>query len=258
MAGTARLRDALAQRPSDAVLVCGGGATGVELAFELAQSGKRVTLASTGPVAASLGSEASAYVERSLAARGVVVKQGRVGRFEAGRARFDDGEEVACDWLVWAGGFAVSPLARAAGLDVDARGRVRVDATQRSLSHPMVWAAGDAASMACRTDVRMGCATAMPQGAHAGESVAREMLGLPATPLRYGYSVSCLSLGTDDGVFVRLHADGSPTGRPITGRAGRLLKESVMRYTRVGLQLERRFPGAYWWSAGAKTPVGIG
>lgn len=44
-------------------------------------------------------------------------------------------------------GFRAPALAREAGFGVDARGRITVDETLRSTSHPQVYAVGDAAAL---------------------------------------------------------------------------------------------------------------
>lgn len=49
--------------------------------------------------------------------------------------------------VVWAAGFRVPDLAREAGFAVDERDRMLVDAALRSMSHPEVYAIGDAAAM---------------------------------------------------------------------------------------------------------------
>ena len=46
------------------------------------------------------------------------------------------GESVAADAVLWTSGVRVSPLAAAAGLEVDERGRIVTDAALRSVSHP--------------------------------------------------------------------------------------------------------------------------
>ncbi|WP_411125122.1 FAD-dependent oxidoreductase [Streptomyces sp. x-19] len=57
------------------------------------------------------------------------------------------GERIAADAVLWTGGTRVAPLAAAAGLVVDERGRIVSDAALWSVSHPEVYAAGDAAAI---------------------------------------------------------------------------------------------------------------
>ena len=58
-----------------------------------------------------------------------------------------DGEVFAAQAVLWTTGVRVSPLAAAAGLQVDDRGRIVTDESLRSVSHPNVYAVGDAAAI---------------------------------------------------------------------------------------------------------------
>ena len=50
------------------------------------------------------------------------------------------GEIVAADAVLWTTGVRVSPIAAAAGLEVDDRGRIITDGSLRSVSHRNVYA----------------------------------------------------------------------------------------------------------------------
>lgn len=152
-----------------------------------------------------------------------------------------DGGRLAADTVVWTAGFAVPPLARDAGFAVDAHGRMEVDATLRSVSHPDVYAVGDAAA-AHRPggqELRMACATAMPVAQHAVRAIAARLDGREPRPLRYRFVVRCISLGRRDGLIQLVHADDSPREAVLTGRAAALVKELVVR----GALFAQRTPG---------------
>ncbi|MGH3792701.1 MAG: FAD-dependent oxidoreductase, partial [Pseudonocardiaceae bacterium] len=142
-----------------------------------------------------------------------------------------DGDCVRTDAVLWTTGFRVLSLAREAGLSVDGRGRVLVDDTLRSLSHPNVYAVGDAAAVRGPDgrQLRMACATAIPAGRHAADVIASRLAGRGAAPLRFRYLIHCLSLGRRDGVVQFLHADDSPRDGVLTGRAAALVKETIVR-----------------------------
>jgi NADH dehydrogenase FAD-containing subunit len=114
-------------------------------------------------------------------------------------------------------------------------------------------AAGDAATPAALPGVpiRMACATAMPLGTAAADSILAALRGQPAPPFRFRYVFQCISLGRKDGLVQFVHSDDSPRERIISGRAAAWFKESVCRYTTVSLAIERRRPGTYRWPRSA-------
>jgi NADH:quinone reductase (non-electrogenic) len=57
----------------------------------------------------------------------------------------DQASEIPCDLCVWTGGFVAPLLAREAGLTVNERNQIVVDPFLRSISHPEIYAIGDAA-----------------------------------------------------------------------------------------------------------------
>src|SRR5262245_741741 len=145
------LADALpaVSRRGGEVVVCGGGLTGIEAAAELAESypGLRVRLLTAGSLGAGLSVKGAAHLRRVFDRLGVVVQErSRVERVEAGRLVVADQPSLPFDLCLWAGGFAVAPLARSAGLAVNAHGQVLVDAYLRSVCEPTIYGAGDARS----------------------------------------------------------------------------------------------------------------
>ncbi|MFC8526587.1 NAD(P)/FAD-dependent oxidoreductase [Nocardia sp. NPDC057227] len=221
--------------PSGLALVVGAGATGVELATELAETHPdlRVLLLGADEPMAALAPRARAHVRRVLDRLGVEVRtDAKVTAVTAAGVRLADGTEVAADAVLWTTGFRVPPLAAAAGLAVDGSGRVRTDATLRSLSHPDVYAVGDAAATAGRDgrQLRMACATALPQGGYAATAIGARARGAEPREFRFRYQVQCYSLGRGDGLLHVVHADDSPARLVITGRPGAWLKERIVRF----------------------------
>ncbi len=216
-AGALQLRAQLA-RGAREVVVVGGGPTGIETAAELADHGARVTLVASPGVGGFLSPAGQWYLLRALARLGVRIVEARVREVRAGSVVLDGGE-LPCDACVWAGGFRAAPLARESGLQVSVEGRIIVDAQLRSVSHPMVYAVGDAAE--ARTEagapIGTGCKYAMPMGAHAAENLARALSGEAERPFRIGGIPLCLSLGRRDGLLQLVGRDGQPGG-VITGR----------------------------------------
>src|SRR5438093_519793 len=88
------------------------------------------------------------------------------------------------DVCIWVGGFEVSDLARSAGIEVNGRGQILVDRALRSLSHPDIYDAGDAAMPAddLGTPIRMSLYAAAPMGAHAAVALAAHLHGQQPSP----------------------------------------------------------------------------
>lgn len=218
------------------VAVVGAGATGIELAAELAEShpGMPVLLLGADEPAAWLGDKAVAHVRGVLARLGVEVRTGaKVVEVTERGPRLADGSVVPAATTIWTTGFAVPDLAARAGLAVDAAGRIRTDACLRSISHPEIHAAGDSAVIAGPggRELRMACATALPTGAHAAAVIAAGLRGREPEPLRFRYHLQCLSLGRRDGLIHGLRADDRPAGWMLRGRPAAAVKELVVRGT---------------------------
>lgn len=237
------------------ILVAGAGLTGIETAAELAERFPelQVTLATRGRLGDGFSPAGAGHLRRSLTARGVVLREDvQITAVEPGRAVVAGsgaGDPLPFDLCLWCGGFAASPLARQAGLAVDAWGRVRTDEALRVLEHPEIFAAGDsaAAPAAGSPAVRMSCNSALPMGAQAGENVARVLRGEEPAPFDMAFAVRCISLGRRDGLVQRVTGDDRPLDKVWTGRLAAVVKELICRMTlsvvrwelRAGLRLYR-------------------
>ncbi len=149
--------DALATEPDVGPFACvvvGGGAAGVELSLAVvARAGAagrdaQVTVVEGGPALLPSWGRQAARVQRLLGRRGVRLLTGHaVVRVDADAVTLADGLRLASDLTVWVPGAAALPLAREAGLPVDAGGYLRVDATLRAVGGVRVWGAGDCAAL---------------------------------------------------------------------------------------------------------------
>lgn len=133
------------------VAVAGGGATGVELAANVAalaaRRGAAVSVVIITPghrLLAQAPAGAAAAASDALRRRGIaVVLNRRVLRVEGDCAVLDDGRALEFDVLVNATGLRPSAVPAKSGLPVDERGALRVDAHLRSLGDPRVFGGGD-------------------------------------------------------------------------------------------------------------------
>jgi NADH dehydrogenase FAD-containing subunit len=237
-------RERLAALPAGAaVLVRGAGHTGVELAAEVRgrRPDLRVHLLARGGVAPGLGARGARAAAARLRRLGVEVH--------------DDAASVpAAALTLRADGFAPASLAAASGLPVDERGRLLVGPDLRVASHPEVVGAGDGCRVlgAGGAHLRMGCAAALPQGAHAADVVLAALAGLPAPPLDAGFVLQCVSLGRRDGIIQTVRPDDTARSLRLHGPAAAVVKELVCRQTVRWLAAEARRPGSFRWPAGPR------
>ncbi|MEX1018253.1 MAG: FAD-dependent oxidoreductase [Litorilinea sp.] len=240
------------------MVVIGGGLTGIETATELAESRPdlRVKLVTDGVVGPSLSERGRAYIRQVFADLNLgSLEHTRVQKIEAGQLFTNAGRRLPFDIAIWAGSFGVPSLAREAGLDVNASGRVRVDSQLRSISHPDVYAVGDSSIFADRTPLRMACATAFSTGAHAADNLLAWIAGKPQQPFSLHYGGTCISLGRKRGLLQFTNKDDISQERIITGFAAKVIKESICRGTIWGLKLERTWPGAVTWPGKDSPPA---
>ncbi|MFZ1411794.1 MAG: FAD-dependent oxidoreductase, partial [Micropruina sp.] len=142
-------------------VIMGAGFIGVELAENLVHRGFDVTVVELADqVMAPLDPEMAALVQRALEAHGVRVLTGvQVTAIGESTATTSAGEELPADLVVAAIGVRPeSGLAAKAGLEVDQRGGIVVDAQQRT-SAADIYAVGDAVT---KIDGIAGGATLTP------------------------------------------------------------------------------------------------
>jgi NADH:ubiquinone reductase (H+-translocating) len=220
------------------VVVGGGGATGVELAGELAEAMPKVArrlglatdvpavvLVEAGPtILAGSSPELIDKAAKILADLGVQVRTNApiAAATEEG-FRLKDGQVVEGGVFVWAGGLKAPELVADSELPTGYNGRVKVDQYLRVLDHPDIYVAGDLASV---VDPRTGhVLPALAQVAlEEGETVARnleaELRDRPLEVFTFHDKGFVASVGPHRGV-----ADivGITTG----GRMAHLLKDAI-------------------------------
>ncbi|QMV24479.1 hypothetical protein GQS52_24930 [Streptomyces sp. SCUT-3] len=224
-----------AERPGT-VAVVGGGATGIELAAELAEAHPqwRVRLVTAGEAGGWLSERGRAHVLRVLERLGVRVEEhAEVTAVDADGLHTSRGP-VGADVVVWAASLEPHPLAAEAGLEVAPDGRAVVDGHLRSVSHPGVYVVGDAAAVTVPGvgRLRAGCATAQPMGVHVGNVLG----GRAAGPFRFRYVLQCLSLGRRDGLVQTVRADDSMRPAVLTGAPARWVKAAIVNGVLLNLR----------------------
>jgi NADH dehydrogenase len=253
--------------PRGQVVVCGGGLTGIEAAAELAEAFPqlRVALVTQGHVGATLFSRGQAYVRAALRRLGVELHEQTAVRELTPAGVVTDHGLLPAAVRLWAGPFCVAPLAREAGLAVNAAGQILVDARLHATSHPEVLAVGDAAALAAPAGarLRMAEAVALPMGAHAADNLGAWLAGRPERPFAFSYLFALLSLGRRDGLVQWLRPDDTPRDMIWTGGAAAQLKRLVSAGLVAQLRQEGHWSGVYQmplaaWRAGAGRPEPAG
>lgn len=199
-------------------VVAGGGPTGVELAGTLAHmvhhtfaqdfpevpaTRTRIILAEAGPRLLPMFSNAtSAYVSRSLAARGVEVRTGCPVRGVSPGSVQLGSERIRATLVLWAAGNRASSLGQDLGAQGDPNGRVRVNPDLSVPGEPNVFVVGDLAAAWDHDGKPLPSVApvAIQEGRHAAAMILRRMRGRPATPFRYRGHGQMASLGRSDAV----------------------------------------------------------
>lgn len=255
----ALLADRLSRLDGGTVVVGGSGLTGVEAAAEIAERYPRLQVVLLGrrEPGATLHPKARAHLDAALARLGVRVRSGvEVAEVLPDGVRLADGTAVPAAAVLWTSGTRVSPLAAAAGLTVDERGRVVTDGALRSVSHPDVYAVGDTAAIRQGYGVMHGtCQGGMPTGVHAALSILRVLAGKEPRPFRFGYYHTPVSLGRDDAVVQFTRPDDSPRRIVLTGRRAAKYKETVTAAPWQTFARMKKMPasGAFWPHGGRHT-----
>ncbi|AWT41085.1 MULTISPECIES: NAD(P)/FAD-dependent oxidoreductase [Streptomyces] len=246
------LADRLARLTEGTVVVAGSGLTGVESAAEIAERHPRLDVVLLGrqEPGAAMTAKARKYVRAALDRLGVRVRAGvEVVKVLPGAVELAGGETLAADAVLWTSGTRTSPLAAAAGLAVDGYGRIVTDPALRSVSHPDVYAIGDAAAIRQGYGVMHGtCQGGMPTGVHAALSIHRALDGKQPKAFRFGYYHTPVSLGRGDAVVQFTRPDDSPRRICLTGRLAVRYKETVTAspWPTYGRMKKMPASGAIW------------
>jgi NADH dehydrogenase len=226
------------QRRLATVVVGGGGATGVELAGELAEmlpevasrhglapDRPAVLLVEAGPtILAGSSPQLIDNATKILSDLGVQVRtNATIAAATEEGFRLTDGQLVEGGVFVWAGGLKAPELVADSGLPTGHNGRVKVDQYLRVLDHPEIYAAGDLASV---TNPRTGhvlpplAQVALEEGETVARNLDAELNGRPLEAFTFHDKGFVVSVGTRRGV-----ADiaGITTG----GHLAHLLKDAI-------------------------------
>ena len=209
------------------VVVVGGGATGVEIAGQLAELKSHavpvvwpelnpalmhVVLVEMGPaLLAPFDDKLRRYTLRELVKRGVDVRlKTAISEVHADRVDFKNGQTMPADLVIWAAGVSGYPILRDWGLPIGRAGRVEVHSDLRTTNDDRVFAVGDA-SLIVDNPLPQLAQPALQTGKHAAQQITRIHLGQPTVPFEYYNKGTMATIGRADAV-VQL-----PNGLKLTG-----------------------------------------
>jgi NADH dehydrogenase len=215
------------------VVVCGGGATGVELSGALAElfhkvfardfrdldirRAQVVLVEAADRLLGSFTPKSSERAYRTLVARGVQVILGvGVEKVDATSVHLADGRRIPAHTLVWAAGVEASPLARTLDVETTRGGRLVVEADLSLPGHPEVFAVGDIAATPGTDGLPLPqvAQVAIQGGRHAARQILRRRAGQWTEPFRYRDLGSMATIGRHDAVTEL------PNGWRFSGPAG--------------------------------------
>ncbi|MCB5163888.1 FAD-dependent oxidoreductase [Streptomyces bambusae] len=265
-----RLRERLAGLGrGGSVLVVGEGLTGIETATEIAERRPdlSVALAARGEPGAWLAPKSRRHLRRAFDRLGITVHEHTaVAAVEADRVIAADGTQIPAQVTVWAAGFAVPTLARTSGLAVAETGRILVDRSMRSVSHPDVYAVGDCAHAIGDNGrpLPMSCASAGATAQQATAAIIARLTGgeVPTTAL--AYHGNHISLGQRDAVFQMVDGQARPKSWYLGGRTAARLKSGVLQvagwsiaHPTFGMPTARRRVAPAGAAAAGAKPAGV-
>jgi NADH dehydrogenase len=209
------------------VVVVGGGATGVEIAGQLAELKSHavpvvwpelnpalmhVVLVEMGPaLLAPFDDKLRRYTLRELVKRGVDVRlKTAISEVHADRVDFKSGQTMQADLVIWAAGVSGYPLLRDWGLPLGRGGRIEVNSDLRTTNDERVFAVGDT-SVIVDNPLPQLAQPALQTGKHAARQITRIHLGQPTEPFEYYNKGTMATIGRADAV-VQL-----PNGLKLTG-----------------------------------------
>lgn len=251
------IADAEARRRLLTFVICGGGATGVEMAGAIAEVARqtlaadfrhidprtaRIVLIEAGPrLLPAFVAEQSDFVHRALTRAGVdVMTDTRVTACDS-RGVDTDAGRIEAETIIWAAGVVASPAARWLNAEADRAGRVKVAPNLSLPAHAEVFVIGDTAAVndAGGRPVPGIAPAAKQMGRYVGKLIAARTAGRAEPgPFRYMHLGELATIGRRAAVvkFGRLR---------LQGFIGWLFWAAVHVYFLIGVR--NRFIVAFNW-----------
>ncbi|MGI9270346.1 MAG: NAD(P)/FAD-dependent oxidoreductase [Woeseiaceae bacterium] len=201
-----------------AIVIVGGGFTGIELATEMRsrlaahsneETAKRIRIVlieQSDVIGPDLGLNPRPEIERALQSLDIELHTStRVAEVRGHEVVLSNGDTVETKTTIVTAGLRANPLANELQVELDDLGRLPVDEQLHVRDTKNIFAAGDIArAQADESNVAlMSCQHAMPMGRFAGYNAARELLQLPLQAYHQPIYVTCLDLGAAGAMFTQ-------------------------------------------------------
>lgn len=199
------------------VVVVGGGATGVEMAGQMAEL-KSETIPTTYPelnpefvkvvlvemgefLLAPFDDSLRQYALRELVKRGVDVRlKTAISEVHPDRVDFKDGESLPVDLVIWAAGVSGSPMVREWGIPIGRAGRIEVNGDLRVVGFENIFAIGDS-SVIVDNPLPQLAQPALQTGKWAAKQIVRLYKGLETETFSYFDKGTMATIGRGDAVL---------------------------------------------------------
>jgi NADH dehydrogenase len=196
-------KDPLVRQVLLTFVVGGGGSAGVEMAGALAELVQGVLvkdypelerdalrvllLEGQGEILPGFPGDLCRVARETLVRKGVNVRlDAQVADFNGRELRLKGGEKIPAATLIWTGGVAAAPLARALKVPLGRQDRIVVEPTLRLPGHPEVYAIGDASYVeAGGQPLAMVAPAAVQMAAKAVANVLAALEGRAPEPFTY-------------------------------------------------------------------------
>jgi NADH dehydrogenase len=199
------------------VLIAGGGATGVEMAGQLAElktealpktypelnpAHVHVVLVEMAPfLLAPFDDSLRQYALRELIKRGVDVRLNTaISEVHADKVDFKDGSSMPVDLVIWAAGVSGSPLLREWGIPIGRGGRIETNADCRVVGEERIFAVGDA-SVTVDNPLPQLAQPAIQMGKFVSKQIARLHRGVETEKFEYHNKGTMATIGRGDAVL---------------------------------------------------------
>ncbi len=236
----------------EAVLVAGGGATGIEAACEIKAHYPQLTvqLVSSGAVGDFKGAKIQNHMLAALAEQDIdLLENSPIEVVNEGGAQLTNGRFLPAAATVWCGGFQVPDLAKVAGLPVNGQNQMLVDPFLRSTGYANIYAIGDAS---CPVEdpgtlLRMSLLVALITGELAADNVTAVLKQKKQKPLSFATYGQAIALGPNDAVGFNTFPNDRPVGPIFRRKTAVRLRRFFVWLLFAFLRIERRLPGFFFW-----------
>jgi NADH:ubiquinone reductase (H+-translocating) len=233
------------------VITVGGNETSVEVAGEIktAWPNTEVTMVSSSRCGDFKGPGVENAIRDQLARLDVrMIDHETVTEVRSAELVTTGGKTLAFDICVWSAGLRSAPIASNAGVSSDPQGRIWVDPNLRSISHPHIFAIGDAAHPMAPTGApyRISAFVALSTGAYVADAILTRGSGRKSDPFSFSTYGQGIAIGRG-GVGFFSYPDDKPTWFIVTGGTARVIRNFFVWFISYALKLERRMPGFFFW-----------